>query len=268
MAGFLYYLPEGQPAGVFLERRKAVFGDLQVARRGCVGPDGSKGALLIPAVKHPPQPRYLANEQTWREIPAKPDAPSWWIGYETSRRPGPDDLVRRNALFSGHPVTLEDGREWRAPVARFLNGATALPQSLGLNDAGELAPVPLNGHNALWERAVGFWDRFMAAIEQTAAGEEPLPVQEDWRTAVVALQQNYHIGVEEVGVLRILGTESAVRVLQALIDLPSLETIIEEQKKTEDGAAASSNTDSGATASDRHTARPAPTSKRTSGECD
>ena len=162
MAGFLYYVPGDRKVGDFLAERAGVFGGLSVAQRGCVGPNGKDGALLIPQVAHPPDPRYQPGAQNWRQIPQR----DWWIGYEKARRPGPDDLYRKDAIYSAHPVILDDQQTWLIPIARFLAGTTGLPMSLDLGADGKLTPVPMERFVSLWERAVAFWQRFMAAVEQ------------------------------------------------------------------------------------------------------
>lgn len=262
MAGFIYYLPHSldlKPEA-WQERRRAVIGGLPCARRGCSGPDDATGLLLVPQVAAPPRCRYDPPSQTWRKAPG-----GWWLGWQTDTPPGPDDVIRADAVRINHPVELADGNEWLVPVARLVSGDTGLPQVLDLTEDGTLQPIPDERYRPILDAAEQLWSRIMDALGQVSdedADEDggiEIDVQADRRLAVDALTINYHLGVEEIGLLRLLGTESANEVIGALVDAPGMRRCLHAMAQKKSETDASSNGDSGARETPAATSPPTPT---------
>ncbi len=278
MAGFLYWWP-GRETGVSRahagEAGLAYAFDAELAcSLGFGGPDGGKGAVFAQGST---PPKIDLPHQTWRKIPKSPiDA---WVGYDNDAKPGPDDLLRAQAL-PGHDVELLDGRKWHVPVARAVSDAggqityrCALPQTLDCNDDGELVVGSVvDRHAPLWTLALTWFDVWSAAIGgapdvpgEDAKIEYDRTVGEVIADAEVALAANYRVSRAECMALGIFDVEAvtARAVLDALIDMPAMVAFASAaQKKTAESALGISCTDGGPAVDTSATDRPAPTCGR------
>jgi len=259
VAGFLYFVPDlvDLPDAAKLRALGLdyAFGRLPAARFiTAAGPSGGPGLLLgEEGWADGTAIGYYPDRQTFRqnvETSKRPNVRTW-VGLWTQRRPGPEDLLRRDAL-SGWPVRLGDGQEWLVPVARRfveqfdeLRYYNALPHSVDVDEAGRWTRRSMVGAYAgLWPIAERFWDWYIAhapggdAVGDTDAAAPSGSTwtdQEIYESAVTALAVNYHLGPAEVGLLGLLVDSRAGDILKALIDVP---TLIEWSKKKALAAAA------------------------------
>lgn len=233
MAGFLYYVPKRKTidrAGLIAAGLENVFPTDSIDQvEVFTGPDGDAGVVFAfapPAVAgRSIEVGFYPERQTWNP------AGQYWIGYPTNQPPGPADLERAE-IVAGHTVTLQDNREWLVPVARTFPNGTKLPQSLILGPQGELVREVLPRYAALWHKAEGFWESFIATF---AGGPDRIDEREAYDLAAEALAINYRVGPRELSVLRVFTTANLREVLLALIDWPSIALLLgSTEKKTAD----------------------------------
>ncbi|MBW3600608.1 MAG: hypothetical protein KY475_25510 [Planctomycetes bacterium] len=255
MAGFLYYLPSDSPQPPKLaEVQAAGLGyafDQTVVPRGCQhGPDGGCGHTLSTG---PELPGYHPERQIWRKIPGLESGA--WVGFETDKPPGPEELVRSRHL-DGHWVELNDGQRWLIPCARQpveengeLVGLCRLPAAIGMNESGEWTRDDVDAKYAdLWAVAVAYWNVMIgAANEADDTGLVKFDLQGAPDAVTLALATNYRIGRFEVAMLGLLNDETIAIVLQALIDWPTVRDWI---KKNATEVSATDTSDSGSGAPD------------------
>ena len=256
MAGFVYFL-EGAQSITLTEMGRAGLGDI-VSRgpqftRVDRGPVDVAGLLiahvLLPeherAGAERPHVRYEPKAQVWQKRSQwKPTGDGGemhvWLGYERERRPRPIDLVRERAL-AGYVVRLEDDADWVVPAARHL------PAVLAADEAGDiLDPTPPTLDDPEFSDAIRRYavpPRFVpycAAMAQAweymqgrTEGRDELSWAEQFRLGVLALSQNYRVGVPELSVLRIVTTDNLAQILGAMLDLPMYEAVLEAQATAE-----------------------------------
>lgn len=189
------------------------------------GPDGNKGIMLIPdGAKW--KPIHDAKTQAWRRVPGTVA----WVGMsnEDKHRPLPETL-RRAQMANGYWYTLGDGNEWACPTAMHLDGESALPTSLDLDDAGAWTRSPNNSiYKELWGKAQSLYDHVFGELED---GVTEWDVAEYAPLAVDALAVNYRVGPAECALLGLLNEQTIPKVLGALIELPLLQEASDSLKK-------------------------------------
>jgi hypothetical protein len=224
MAGFVYYLPhvtrtispeQIRAAGLAyaLPRRIASAG---VAR----GPDGGGGIVFADGDRvDAGAVGYFPDRQEWMQAPGG----LAWVGLDRAARPGPDDLVRPETL-DGHRVLLGDGLEWLIPAVRGWQvageRACLLPKAATLDAAGNWASGEiLEPFAGLWDAALRWWDSVYEAAQDDRAS---FTYSGLFDAAVVALQAHYRVGKVEAALLKLLTTKSAVAVMDAVADMPTV----------------------------------------------
>lgn len=246
---FLYYIPRGR-SNVTLEQVRtlglgyAIDTDRGLVRCECAnGPDGN-GGVVVGFAKAGTEVivRYKPKEQSWRQLPSPPNAPSGglpcWVGMYAQQRPEPGGLMRSQPL-AGHGVTLGDGADWIVPVARGaieedgeLRWYHALPRVTTLDESGDWIEGDVAVEYAeLWSIASRWWDALQNAV-QTPMGDDTIRVEFDFQgandAAVRVLQTNYRLGRVEIAMLGLFRTGSAREILNASVDMP---TILEHMKR-------------------------------------
>jgi hypothetical protein len=243
MSTFLYYAGETFVPPIvkhLASRFEAGMHQQQVLR----GPDNDRGTLICDKDRLDAQRlKYRPQEQTWRLVGAA-GRPAYWIGTINGEEPTPEDLVRRKTI-PGHEVELADGRSWLCPVARGqaaqdgrLVWYHTLPRTIVLDEdsdrqwtEGRVVPR----YARLWELAGHYWQaRLGSAIADAEPGREvSFDFQGAAAAAVECLAVNYRVTNVEVSALGILDTEAPRKILDALIDWPTLVKLSAElQKKT------------------------------------
>lgn len=207
MAGFLYFVEGDKP----LTSMKQV-DDLGLSHafdtlpqctqlpRGT--PSGNNGYLLTDsATLGNYQPRYLPEEQTWRQFGKV------WVGYYTAATPTPDDL-RRTQILPGVDVKLCDGNKWTVPFVYFYtaDGLEAnLPRYLDLDNAGRCIPGRvLEKYDSLAERCEHFFSEWAHSYEDALQrGDAQFVVTCDTvnEDAAHVLAANYRVSIWEIVVL-------------------------------------------------------------------
>lgn len=264
MPGLLYFLPEGglKPAA-FAAARHEIFGGETLAERFVNGgPGGVNGCICA----HPddPAPRYLSEAQRWAQQPG-----GWWLGCLTDTPPTPADL-QREAMRRGHGVTLADGHQWEIPVARLWTTedgnvvfAPTAPRAFARGEDGQIMFAEGAGLQWFMADAARFWDAGLHNFQ----GEYGLDAASIFAMALRALAINYRVGADEILFLQLLDEEKAIRVMQAVIDLPGFIRLMEEVNGSPPRpTAGSSSSASGGTAGSPATGRPAPTSSPNNSE--
>jgi len=259
MSAFLYYLPipDGK-VREFAETWPSL--RCHVETRGTDrGPDEAQGTCFcVPGRKT--RLGYYPDKQRWRKfkVSDRSEPSDLWLGVETAAPPSPEDLLRERP-YQGTPVKLKDGREWIVPLAR------ALPQSLGLDEDGELKLTP--EPRFLWvdELVEQIWK---AIAQRDEDGTVSLTIADEWKQANDVLALNYHVGPEEASVLGLLDTQNVSDVRPAWIDWENVrktlrDAVEADQKKSRSETPDSSSTASGETAAPPATSPPSPTSNST-----
>jgi len=234
MAGLLYFLPgrdrdvklaDAQAAGLGYAFERSL-DPCAVAR----GPDGAAGVIVAEADTAPKLGMY-ADEQTWRKVPGT----ECWVGMFTAAPPKPDELARRE-LLDGHLVTLGDGQQWLAPMARRIVeyegqpvGVTVLPRRRQFDADGRWTRGgPVAKYARLWDVAERWWQEILRATANDALQFE---FDDENDAATVALAANYRIGPAEVDLLGLFDDDSVSAILCALVDRPTMEAWARRKKK-------------------------------------
>jgi hypothetical protein len=214
------------------------------------GPDKSRGTLFAARDRiEPAKVKYRAGEQDWHLVDAA-GRPAYWVGTIEGEEPGPGDLVRTKTL-PGHGMELSDGRTWLCPVARGqaaedgrLVWYHALPRTIVLAPESdrqwEQGPV-VPRYQRLWQLAAAYWQAVVAVADEQVAPHDRIEFdfQGAAAAAVDCLAANYRVTAVEVSLLGLLDTAAPRRVLDALIDWPTLVRLSAEmQKKTTSTASA------------------------------
>jgi len=247
--GLLYYLPDAARARLTEAIDAAGLGyafdgppiPCEVTR----GPQAAQPAGLVVADKGSAPDHMVRldpDAQTWRPIPGS-DA---MVGVYTDAPPTPELLARAD-LLPGHPVELADGQTYIAPVARGLamddeagpTGWTlALPQTVGLDPAGAwTAGDVVPRYRALWAAACHWWDAKHQALDAGPDDDQPdaatVAFTFDFASlldaALTVLAANYRVGRPEVALLGLFDDASAVRLLDAAIDWPTVQAWLKKK---------------------------------------
>lgn len=235
-AGLLYYLPGAKGCTPEILER---FGLTELFRGGSpescesAGPDGKGGVIVRVTPERPidgavkPRVGFFRDRQIWEEARAADGSGAYWLGREFP--PLPVDL-QRPELVGGHRVRLEDGNDWLVPCARVFPTGTNLPEAMSLGPNGEIVYEVLPRFIEISKRAARVWDYFQWLYGTREKEIEQITDREAFEIACAALGINYRIGLREASFLRLLSTRNYIRVLEALVDMPTvLERVCEAQ---------------------------------------
>ncbi len=234
---FLYYVPGAanataetiESAGLSHALDPGSIIGVQVTR----GPDDKNGIVIASADAPANIVGHYPGSQTWRQAPGG----VYWVGIDERKRPTPESLMRPDAL-NGHAVELADGNQWIIPVARSfaqddgeLRYYCSLPHGVDLDDDGNWTVGSIRPRYAeLWALAEKWWDaKQSATVDDNSVS---LDFGEIHDSALAALKCNYRVGKVEVVLLGLFAGSSAVAILDALIDMPSLDEILKKKADT------------------------------------
>ena len=231
MKSLIYYFPCVQ--SVNPDNQSQIYADAGLSdvlratvpdARGCSkGPDDGNGCTVTAMPEHRTSecrgPSYKPDEQTWQE---GADG-KYWVGYWNNAKPGPEDLARKEQI-GGHKAELEDGHEWLVPVARDMYGGTRLPERINWGPDGEPVAQILPRYQGFSHRAGEMHDHCCQNDTYGGFAKDVLPL------AVEALGLNYYAGKHELGLLGTITTTNAYKVIDAMLDIPSINKMMEEKK--------------------------------------
>lgn len=199
-------------------------------------PDGSNGTVFQDASRAGDTPLKMdLDEQRWQQVPAT----DCWVGCWKEQVPTPAELARPHQL-PGHVVTLSGGREWKIPLVRRFNQATALTEN-ALPAIMQCGPdgkwtrekvIVVHAH--LWELTQPFADDVASHFIHGTPLTDFLD-QQIFDTATALLQTNYTVGVAELSLLEAFASDAGAHAaILAACDLPSFLVWSAAQKKTRD----------------------------------
>ena len=195
--------------------------------------------------KNAPRVGYFPDNQEWHKAPGG----EYWLGIDTHKRPGPDDLVREKTI-PGHAVCLGDGQQWIVPIARQVVSGSVLPQQGVLNADGEWELVALPEYAALWADASRVWKTIVVNYgwEERTEDHRDFTIEELFDLACRVLTTNYYLNRFAISALGLLRTDNAELVSEAVVDIPGLIELLKaeaESKKKSPVTSDTGNTDSG-----------------------
>lgn len=223
-APLLYWLPAAQviPAPLtevgFTNPRKA-----PASEPGDSGTGARAHGQLVTPCRGTFDLHVDTEHQTWTKRPG-----GHWIGVDRRPKLAPDCFARVTQR-SGHPVKL-GGFDWLIPCARLAGGGLGLPKRRAFGQDGATAWEVEAAYKSLSDAAEQWWQIVMAGAPQGTITDA---IIDDWCGAALAV--NYRIDVEAAIALGLFGDSTQAEIMAALIDLPTINRILEDQKKTMPG---------------------------------
>ncbi len=224
MPGFLYFIPklderfnpETCRKPFRDERLHVIFRDASITQANPIaGPEGIRGAIFAATNDHYPATmvKFENAKQVWRKC-----GDTHWLGYWKETPPSPEDLKRPKTI-SGERVTIA-GQEWIIPLTgpRGIN----LPSAFDFGDDGKWNPVEDEEYRDLMKLSEEMMDA-LGDSEYDAVKQMELSLQ----FCADLLSVNYRVSNREVGMLRLLKTETVRDILQKALGLE----LVEREKK-------------------------------------
>jgi len=227
MSGFIYAISN---AGMVTAKKLEevglanIFEGVNYSQRQTAQGPGGGDCTLICIGDDAKRLYFKPEEQSWQQsLNGK-----YRVGFYEKDRPTPEILARENQI-NGHEVELGDGSKWLVPIARIITGGSALPQSLVLGKNGEVTTEALPQYAQFSAKAEKVWEDFLIEIKQRE-GESKLTIAERMTLAIEALAWNYHIGTEEINLLKLITTQNLHEILEVIIDVPTLIKVAKEME--------------------------------------
>jgi len=242
MAGFLYAIAnvntvkaadlEGAGlTGIFGQSKTPSDKGLPYCQRYTTKGPGGQACSLISLGEDAGKLHFKPEQQHWQ----KSMNDKYWLGFYNDDRPTEKDLRRKRQL-AGHEIELIDGGKWLIPIARMISRGSTLPQTLILGKNGEVITEELSEYAEFSSRVGQLWEDFQCE-NKWKEGEPKLTVTERMQLVIEALAWNYHIGADEVNLLKLITTQNISELLAAIIDVPTLieaaKQMADEKKKGE-----------------------------------
>ena len=228
MAHFLYAIPNGGMVNAEKLKTAGLAGIFEGVtysqRQTSQGPGGGDCTLIC--IGDDAKALYFKPEQqAWQQsLNGK-----YQVGLYEKDKPT-EEILRREKQLAGHEIEMGDGSKWLVPVARIITGGSSLPQSLILGKNGEVLTEALPQYAQFSAKAEKLWEDFRNEISKKKE-KIKMTIPERMAFAIEALAWNYHIGTEEVNLLKLITTQNLHEVLEAIIDIP---TLVEVAKQMED----------------------------------
>jgi len=111
--------------------------------------------------------------------------------------------------------------------------ADAHSSSLILGKNGEVFIEELPQYAGFGAKAEKLWADFLNENSEKKKEEPELSVPERMAFAIEALAWNYHIGTEEVNLLKLITTQNLSEIMAAIIDVPTLVKVAKERMEAE-----------------------------------
>lgn len=226
MRRLLYFIP-GQMTIARPALERLGLGDRFAAtqQRGIAakGPSGDGGVLVAEPPQNGEELKYEPHQQRWRSC----DGGRWWVGYDTTMPPGPDDLARADVAIRGYAVKLGDGQSWVIPGCNPMMATPCLPYRRVLGDDGTRQTVIVDRYAAFQQDAKAMWELFCDRQGDVNAFASRLEDDAAWDLAERAIAVQYRLSKWEIDHLGLLDNLIVGRVIMAILDI---ETIIEVTK--------------------------------------
>jgi len=201
------------------------------------GPDGGAGVVLhnLDGLRL----GYFPERQRWTVEPEG----RYWVGVEGSPRP---DVLLRPETLTGHHVKLEDGHLWMVPLARVFGVGTTIPNTLALGPDGALVRNVLPRFVEFSRIAERLERQYFGEVEAAVAEGEPesgavrpggWTEEEAYRMAGEALGLNYYVDAFVVGCMGLITSTNLLRILEAVIDIPTFRVAAQRQEAGAEGKA-------------------------------
>lgn len=232
MRGMIYFIPN---AKVVCRELLEIHG-LQTlvtsaqSRETMRGPNDGPGLLVASGNLPADQMSFAPDRQTWK----KRFGSDAWIGIDLD---APKQLHRdllRDKQVRGQSIILSDGNAWLVPVLRSfdanqLDGPFAYRVNLERvleqdPETGRMVPGDvIPQYEDVWEQALEIGD---CLLKQVTQGANAATLDDELLEDFVAnvLHINYRLHKPELSLLKLLTTETLVRVMQIAIDWDTLET--------------------------------------------
>jgi len=157
----------------------------------------------------------------------------FWIGYNEL----PTELeLRRKSQLPGHNVNINN-QQWTIPVARMAGGYSALPiQKILDSDYNVIDTKTLSEYRDFAELSESLWTDFCSETKAAAEKRDyewEISEPERMKIIVMALNYNYHVGIDEINALGLLDNITIKEIQYAVIDIPTLMAVSEDLKKKE-----------------------------------
>lgn len=213
-APLLYFAAAGAEVPTYLEKPFRKFPS--------DGPNGLTGTLLSAC---PGSLEYLPAVQTWVPMAGN----GLFLGFQRSElhRLKPATFARSSQI-AGHMATLGDGNAWLIPAARLAAGGTNLPRRRAFAPNGSVVWDIEAAFRGLSDFAGLAWDA-------NRGKDVELSQEEMDRYCGEALSVNYRLHWPEAVALGLFTAEGQRAIVSALIDWPTIEAIMTDQKKTSAG---------------------------------
>lgn len=245
MSGFLYYIrgTQQKPTAELLEQF-GLGGEIVGSFVPCYKfIDGSNGVIFTINGRFKGEMKKIGfyNEtQDWTDFPIGANVLS--IGVNLDDPVLPNDLLRKDYL-SGHKLILGDGREWIIPLARRLPEGCILPKEWLMIREGELTNTTLSKYLELQNIA-----EKIAVHCGLVEGEKDLEIFSSdaklYMLCVSILKVNYSLSFREISVLKLIDSNNAIAIPQAIVDMPYILSVM-EKLETEEGKKKSIDTTNG-----------------------
>lgn len=218
----------------FLEKRGVApaFSGIESVLRQCAlfectgkGPGGGTGMFLtvIPSGMAPVRLDYKPEFQVWYERPAGADC---YVAVDREHPPRPHELAIGQP--KGHEVKLGDGNAWTVPIIRSpVGGRSQMPSDFVYDGNGNLVVARDPATDRLWELAGEVWDHTVDRQNHPLIDAGAI-----MELALGSLAMNYRVGRVEATILRLFGSANWEHVMEAVLDWPAVEQMLEVQKKT------------------------------------
>lgn len=237
MGGFIYAIPGGVVNAKKLDEvgLATIFGaeiikNADYSQRGTAQGPGGGDCMLVCIGGDTKQLYFKPKEQNWTESMNG----QYRVGFTNDNKPT-EEILRRKKQLAGHEVEMGDSGKWLVPVARIIGGGSMLPASLVLGKKGEVVREELPQYAQFSAKAEGLWEDFRVE-NKWKKGEIKLTVAKRMTLAAEALAWNYHIGTEEINLLKLITTQNLGEIMAAIIDVPTLVKVSEEMENQKKNA--------------------------------
>lgn len=216
----LYFIDGQRSGGAALYEKHGLNSLLDSAncREYLAGGPGGKSGLIIASGGD--TPRYEPDKQAWVSRFGREGS---YVGIWNDNPPGPKQLARKEQL-PGVEIELLDGGKWLVPMLRqWREGDDRIEYSCKLPTILERSQVTgrlvegkvVNPLRSLWDRSCELADDLLSQMKDGA-----MRIDTDALDTFVGdlLAANYHVSLDEIGILGLLDVDRYRAVVHASLD--------------------------------------------------